>query len=75
MYGTLLKASILKWEESQGVLLQGMRDEQSLKQLSPKLVTLSGKVIEVRDVQLKQLPSPKLVTPSGKVIEVRDEQP
>ena len=35
------------WRTLSGILIE-VRDEQFLKQLPPKLVRLSGKVIEVR---------------------------
>jgi hypothetical protein len=38
------------------------------------LVTLSGIVMEVREVQLRKVPSLMLVTLLGIVIEVREEQ-
>ena len=51
------------------------REEQPLKQESPKLVTEDGMSMDVRDLQpLKHL-SPKLVTEDGMVIDVREEQP
>ena len=40
----------------------------------PMLVTLSGMVTEVRDVQKPNAPSPMLVTLSGMVTEVRAMQ-
>ena len=69
---TLLKAFVPKEGGVEGSTVARVRDVQLAKQYCPMLVTLSGRVIEVRAHPEKQY-SPILVIPSGIVIEVRDE--
>ena len=51
-----------------------VKPPQRRKQLSPKLVTELGIVIEVKRLQPRKHPFPKLVTELGIVIEVKSLQ-
>ena len=52
-----------------------LREEQDLKQFSPKLVTEDGILMDVREEQREKQFSPKLVTEDGILMDVREEQP
>ena len=51
-----------------------LREEQDLKQFSPKLVTEDGILMDVREEQYAKQDFPKLVTEDGILMDVREEQ-
>ena len=51
-----------------------LREEQLEKQLSPKLFTEDGILMDLREEQPAKQSSPKLVTEDGILMDVREEQ-